>query len=158
MKKIELRPVKPEDKADLLAWANDPETVRSRFNSRPVTAQEHDAWFARALNLPERLLYIAEDGAGQKLGTVRLDRLSEAVLEYDINVAPAARGKGYGTAMIRAAAELYRPEARAVLFLARIKKTNPRSRAAFLRAGCQPLFTYCDREQGEIEVLGRIRP
>jgi len=157
MNTIKLRPVRLDDKNDLLAWANDPETMNSRFNKRPISIQEHEAWFNRSLSNPGRMIYLAEDEGGNKLGAIRLDRLSERVIEYDINVAPIMRGKGYSASMIAAASELYKPEQRGLLFIARIKKSNPRSKAAFLKAGCQALFTYTDRDQGEIEILGKIR-
>jgi len=155
---IKLRPVRADDKNNLLDWANDPETVNSRFNSRLITIEEHENWFEKSLRDTNRLIYIAEDESGKKIGVVRLDRLNELVAEYDINVAPAMRGKGYGPAMIAKATEIYEPEKRALLFIARIKKTNLGSKAAFLKAGCLPMFTYCDREHGEVEVLGMVRP
>jgi RimJ/RimL family protein N-acetyltransferase len=154
---IKLRPIKPEDNKEIYNWANDPDTIQSRFIARPVSIIEHEKWFSASLVNPNRTMYMAEDEKGNKIGIVRIDRLNAWLMEFDINVAPNMRGRGYGTKMILLASEMFGPRKHGLLFLARIKKINPGSKAAFIKAGFTRMFDYIDKDSVEVEVLGKMR-
>lgn len=99
---ILLRPADRSDSADLLAWRNDPVTRANSRNTGAVEAAGHAAWLDRSLADPNRLLWIAERD-GEALGTVSAVRGASGLVELSVTVAPAMRGGGAGTAMIRAA-------------------------------------------------------
>ncbi|GFK94863.1 UDP-N-acetylglucosamine--N-acetylmuramyl-(pentapeptide) pyrophosphoryl-undecaprenol N-acetylglucosamine transferase [Fundidesulfovibrio magnetotacticus] len=100
---LRLRPASQADSALLLAWRNDPETIRASLQDRPVSLAEHNAWFAKSLADPSLRLYVAEL-EGRPAGTVRLNSdASGHVLSW--TVAPSMRGQGVGKAMVRLAVQ-----------------------------------------------------
>ena len=98
MAELYLRPATQDDADRLRAWRNDPLTRRNSRHPNPVSAATHAAWLAAALADPNRLLMIAEQG-GHAVGTVRADRDGVGWL-LSWTVAPAARGRGIGRAMV----------------------------------------------------------
>jgi UDP-2,4-diacetamido-2,4,6-trideoxy-beta-L-altropyranose hydrolase len=155
--RISLRPVGSEDRDDLYLWANDRLTRLSRFNGKKISYEAHKQWFADSLNDPGRTMWIGLDGAGEKIGLVRVDARSKYAVEFDINVAPAMRGRGYGEAMIRAACREYNRKRSKVVFIARIKEGNERSVRAFEKAGFFRLFDYAGPKGEPVIVLGRLQ-
>ena len=97
-----LRLADPADSGDLLAWRNDPVTRANSRNTEAIDPDSHAAWLVRALADPARRIWVAERD-GSKLGTVSAARLDAAAVELSITVAPAMRGRGAGSAMLRAA-------------------------------------------------------
>jgi UDP-2,4-diacetamido-2,4,6-trideoxy-beta-L-altropyranose hydrolase len=96
---IHLRPVTVEDSHLLFGWRNDSETRRVSRNAGPITWDQHDAWLRRKLQSPDSVMKIAEV-QGRAAGVVRADRNAEG---WDLSwtVAPAARRKGIGAAMLK---------------------------------------------------------
>ena len=99
---IALRPATPADAALLLAWRNDPETRR---NSR----RQHALSWAELIAAPvgaERATYVGESD-GRPVGSVHIDRAAgpDGGLRYELSwtVAPGARGRGIGKALVAAA-------------------------------------------------------
>lgn len=133
---IRLRPVTPADSADLLAWRNDPVTRVNSRNTSAVDPAGHEAWLARALADPDRRLWIAE-GAGGKLGTVSANR--DGDVELSITVAPGMRGRGAGTAMIRAALAEVRALWPQAAIRAAVRLDNLPSRRLFEHCGFAPI-------------------
>ena len=147
---VRLRPATPDDAERLWRWRNDPDTRRASWNEQAVPRAQHERWLADILARPDRKLYVAlADGA--EVGTVRLD-LAEDQAEVSITVAPECRGGGLAAEMLLALAE----EAFSALALdrlvARVKGSNPASRAAFERAG------YHVTADGPVATLVRERP
>ncbi|QKG52778.1 GNAT family N-acetyltransferase [Hymenobacter sp. BRD67] len=70
---LRLRPVQPEDSAQLLAWTNDPATRRQSFAPELVPPDRHEAWLAGQLAAPDRhLLLLAEmSDTGAAAGLIR---------------------------------------------------------------------------------------
>lgn len=130
-----LRPAHADDAARLFAWANDPVARAVSFRDAPIAWETHVAWLSAALADPRRRLYVAEQG-GAAVGTARLDRdASDAhVAVVSLNVAPEARGRGVGRALLDALADA----ARALGFTrlrAFVKASNEASARAFVATG-----------------------
>jgi L-amino acid N-acyltransferase YncA len=133
---LSLRPAVLEDLELTLDWANDPLTRKASFDSAPIDAVAHAAWFERSLG-GERRLYIAE-AAGCPVGLYRLDSPTAAAsladAEVSITVAPASRGRGIGRALLRDGSKLAR-ELGIERLLARIRCDNGVSLHMFAAAG-----------------------
>ncbi len=96
---IVLRPARPDDAPRLLEWANDPATRAASFDRAEISWPEHVAWLAAVLADPDRRLWIAEE-EGVALGQVRVDRAPEGFGVVSIGLAPGARGRGIGQAVL----------------------------------------------------------
>ncbi len=139
---ISLRPATPEDAERLFAWRNLPEIVALGTTQRPVTWEEHAAWFAQTLRSESRLLRFILHG-GQPIGQVRFDREDSASCRVSIYLLPAFTGLGLGvTALQQACAEVFREWDVAEIH-AWIRADNRRSLSAFARAGFVPKPEPC---------------
>jgi RimJ/RimL family protein N-acetyltransferase len=96
---LTLRPATTADARLLHEWRNDPQSRQAWRNSAFVPWQEHCAWLAAVLVSPHHFMRIAEAG-GEPLGVVRADR-QDGGWELSWTVAPQARAKGIGRAMLR---------------------------------------------------------
>lgn len=132
---LRLRPAGPEDCDRIHAWASDPETRAVSFSPDPIPLEDHRRWYAASLESPTRRILVAEDPGGPPLGMVRFDlEEAEAEAEIGINLAPEARGRGLGPALLDLAAREFHREHPGLRILARIKRDNTRSLRAFERA------------------------
>jgi UDP-2,4-diacetamido-2,4,6-trideoxy-beta-L-altropyranose hydrolase len=98
-----LRRVLPQDATMLFEWRNDSATIAASRETVPVSSSEHSCWFETALGDPDRQIYIGEY-EGTPVGTVRVDRRADGQ-EVSWTVAPAARGKGIGKAIVKLVAD-----------------------------------------------------
>lgn len=141
--RLTLRPATADDAELLLRWANDPLTRAASFHPRPIAAETHRAWLARLLESGAGRLWIGmiDDRA---IGQVRFDPTGTpppsgearppATVEVSISVAPEARGRGCGRALLAAGlAEARRHGARR--FVAYVRPENAVSVALFRGAG-----------------------
>ncbi len=102
---ITLRLAREDDKEHLLQWRNDPDTVAACLSGKPVTREEHEAWFAATMADPDTTIFIGE-ADDEPVGVVRFTPAPEklgAGVELHLNLAPHARGRGIGTELIREA-------------------------------------------------------
>jgi CMP-N-acetylneuraminic acid synthetase/ribosomal protein S18 acetylase RimI-like enzyme len=131
---VVLRAAAAGDRLALWRWRNDPGTRRASFDSREIPLDEHTRWLAQSLALRERRLWIVVGEGGADAGVVRLDVEGRSAT-VSIALAPEARGRGLGTAALRAlAAEAFGSLGLATL-RARVKRDNRASLAVFRRAG-----------------------
>lgn len=121
--------------AEFLYTLWDEEARSASFSGGPADLDTHLGWLKRTLSDPSTHLFVATE-RGIAVGSARLDvdagRGREAVVS--VSVAAAHRRKGIGTAILTA----LDGEARGLgltTLLAKIKETNPGSRAAFAAAG-----------------------
>ncbi len=154
---IVLRKAEAKDRDELFRWRNDSVTRQASFNSRPVTPEEHRAWFQAALAGTARALYIGETESGAPIGVVRFDLAGPRVAEVNINLAPEMRGQGLGSRLLEQSCALAVSERGPMFFIARIKESNAASVRSFKKAGFNDLFAYPDKQlDEEVLVLGRL--
>ena len=142
-KKIGFECVRPnEDDARLIMkWRNDPETLCMSIHTQP---KMWDLFYKEFLNqyftlplLPP--LFILLDG--QRAAFVKFNEIEHPehlierrCAEISINVAPEYRGKGFGTAVLKATKEWVKQQGFDDIF-AKVKLENTASQKAFLAAG-----------------------
>lgn len=130
---LRLRPAEAGDAERVFVWVNDPATRAAGFFPERIPLSDHLAWFRAALENPERRLFLAESLEAGPVAFLRLDG-SEGEATVSINVAPEARGLGYG----KRGLELLREAARASGFMrlvAVIRDDNPASQKTFCASG-----------------------
>jgi RimJ/RimL family protein N-acetyltransferase len=132
---IALRPATRADADRLLAWRNDAATRDASRNHDPVTAADHETWLATVIRDNDRELLVGVLDS-KPIGQVRFDRLEHERWEQSVTVAPSARGRGLGRALIAAGIEWLwatHPDARVVQ--ASVRTHNHRSLRAFEACG-----------------------
>jgi RimJ/RimL family protein N-acetyltransferase len=127
-------------------WANDPTVRTHSFTQEPIPLDTHQRWFERALADPYTVLYVAETeppyaaphATRQPIGQIRF-HCADGIAEIGFSLDAAFRGKGLGTALLRAGSERLVQEysKRFTLRTVRgaVKITNTASHLAFERAG-----------------------
>ena len=116
----------------LWVWRTDPLTRRMSSHTADIPFAAHARWFAAVLADAQRQMWIAEVDR-VPVGTVRVDARREG---HDLSwtVAPEARGRGYGAAMVHAVAAGVPGPLRAL-----IKRENAASQRIAHRIGLRPL-------------------
>ena len=150
MPRVSVRPAVQDDAALLLAWRNDEVTRRASLSTTQVSESDHDAWLARSLDDPTRLLLVAEED-GRPVGTVRFDACQESpgVWEVSITVAPQSRGRGVAARVLRAGEEeLAARVGSPVRVLARVRQDNTSSARLFEGAG----YVVGSRDAGVVSM------
>ena len=133
---IAVRRANARDEDLLLRWANDPTTRTASFRPAPIEASAHHRWLADRLASPSTRLLIGSEGP-VPVGQVRFERRPDGAVEIGISVAPEARGRGLGRALLRTGLEAARRDAalEARSFVARIRVDNEVSARLFGGAG-----------------------
>lgn len=131
--RVELAPATEEDGRLIWAWRNDPAARRNSLNPGRISLSHSRRWLKAKLADPRCLILMARSG-GKPVGQLRLDMVRPGAAQVSISVAPACRGRGLGTAMLRALPARLggRPLTR---ILAVIKPENVGSVVAFVKAG-----------------------
>lgn len=133
---IQLRAGEEADSESLWLWRNDPHVRAMAKNAAPIAWQDHARWFADMLASADNRLFVAVAG-GRPAAMVRFDgRDGDALVS--INVDPAARGRGIGTAALAAACARYQAEAGAEALVAEIRPCNRASIRIFEAVGFEP--------------------
>lgn len=152
-----LRPAKPADCRPIWQWRNDEETRRQSLDSSFIPYEAHERWFAEALASDRRKLYVVLVESPnacvierEAAGVVRLD-LDGSRGTVSIHLAPGHRGRGLGTAALRALANLAFEELAMGELVASVKQDNRASLAAFEKAG------FAVEETGAVTTLRRCR-
>lgn len=157
---MKLRLATYEDWEMLLQWRNDPETRLNSITQLEIKEEDHKTWLKTILTNPDRELYILEKG-NRPVGTIRSDRRQEGVYMLSWTVAPAERGKGYGTKML----EVFL-EGRDGKYLAEILEDNTSSIRMVEKNGFKILSTdipdmplmYCKQlgRRTDLEIIDEI--
>ncbi len=144
---LHVRPAELCDSRDVWNWRNDPDTRSASRETAPVPWDVHEAWFARALSDPSKILLVGVDlETRDKVGLVRLDQLESGQRLVGINMAPEWRGRGVGRQLLAKALE--RASGR---LLAEVRPENTASIRLFEKLGFRraPLggdFVMLERE------------
>jgi RimJ/RimL family protein N-acetyltransferase len=146
---VRLRPATPRDAALLLVWRNDPVAVRFSVTGRAVDPDEHASWMASRLADPATRLWIAEED-GVPAGQVRV-HLEAGTGTVSVAVAPNRRGRGVGSAMLRAMLKEAERDPETLRLRALAHAENTASIRAFERTG----FRREGSEEGGFVVLER---
>ncbi len=128
----------PGDATVLFEWRNDPVTRASSRTTGVLNWTDHVLWFSNAMAAEDVQLYVVEVG-DEKIGTVRWDHRGGTDWEISMTIAPAARGKGWGRAVL-AAGERAFAATRPARLTAAINASNVASLRLFSRAGYLPLL------------------
>jgi RimJ/RimL family protein N-acetyltransferase len=146
---LRLRRATAADSDRLWRWRNDAETRRASFSEAEVPRADHERWLAETLARSDRRLYVAVAGDAD-VGTARLDVAGDEAV-VNVTVAPEWRGRGVATALLRALVDEAFADATVTRLVARVRASNPASRAAFERAG------FRLTADGEVATLVRER-
>jgi len=142
---ILIRAATRADSEVLLAWRNDPGTRAASRDQEPVAAAGHERWLEDVLADDDRALLVGEL-RGEPVGQLRFDRVDSLRWEINVTVAPEARGRGIGRALIEAGiAWLWSAEPHARAVEAWVRRGNDRSLRAFVACGFA-------REGGDAEL------
>lgn len=133
--KLHLRRVTDADAELLYAWANDKVVRDSAFDSAPLQWQSHCEWLRKRLADQGCFIFIGFNDQHLPVGQIRFEQKKSAEFEVDVHTAPAARGCGYGAALIACGIQQLVKENPVDMVHAYVKATNRRSKQAFLRAG-----------------------
>ena len=125
----------------LLEWANEESTVKSRFNNSLIKTDEHNKWFARAIENNDILHLIGSIDKNNKIGQIRFERWKYNEATIDITIAKQWRGRGLGTKLLEMGVQSVKenwPEI--IVFRSEIKMSNTASQKLFEKGG----FMKCE--------------
>lgn len=132
---IFFRPVIKKDCDLLLIWRNDPTAYTNFIHANPVSSEEHERWFKKIRNDPNRFLYIIVKEDQQPIGQVRFD-VEGNEAEISITIAKEFRGLGFGREAISLSSKFLMDNHKNVKTIyAKIKESNKASLKSFLNAG-----------------------
>jgi RimJ/RimL family protein N-acetyltransferase len=135
---VAVRRATAADADRLLAWANDPVIRSAGFQTEPISAEEHAAWFGHVLADPtERRTWIGHDGSGD-IGVFRVALTPDGALEIGIALAAGARGTRRARPLLDAGLVAAREAFPGRRFRAWVRATNAPSLALFRAAGFEP--------------------
>lgn len=129
-----LRAAEADDCERMLAWRNDRQTRRWSRSSREVGRDEHVRWLDRTLSDPNTDLWLAEC-EGRPVGHVRVEPRESKGAEVHVALAPAARGRGLGSALLVQASARALSDPGTERLYAHVKADNEASLRAFAAAG-----------------------
>jgi len=96
--KVELRPLRPDDRDRLLAWRNSPEVAAYMYTDHRITPEEHARWFA-GIEGDERRAYFVIEMDGEPVGLANfydIDRKNRRCAWAYYLAEPSVRGRGIG--------------------------------------------------------------
>ncbi len=130
---LTLRKATDLDAVQLWRWRNDLTVRKMARNTAPVRLSDHLVWLNQVLRSRDQILLIAEQ-AEQQVGMLRFDLEGQAA-EVSITVAPSARGRSLGKALLGAGHRALREDYGISLIIAFVREENAPSLALFERCG-----------------------
>lgn len=97
---VQLRPIESQDKNQLFEWRNRPEVSRNMFTDHSIGADEHSAWFEKAIHDTTRKMWIVQY-QDTDVGFLSLyDIKAQKTCDLAIYIGePGLQGRGIGTAV-----------------------------------------------------------
>lgn len=127
---VVLRKAAVGDSRVVWLWRNDEGTRRNSRTTDIIPWEQHEAWFAAALNDPKRTILIAVERQAA-VGMIRFDQDGTDCFTSSILIAPASRGRGLGHTVLRAGCEYLRKLHPRVELRAAVRKDNLASQRIF---------------------------
>ena len=143
---LELRKATAADCELFWQWANDPATRSASFHGDPILWDDHRQWFNARLNDPQSVVYVAANGSGAPLGSVRFQIENERAV-LSIVVGSQFRGGGWGQKLLALAAQRLFEDYRVNLIDAFVKPANAPSMKLFSAAGFERMPNTVVHEQ-----------
>jgi UDP-2,4-diacetamido-2,4,6-trideoxy-beta-L-altropyranose hydrolase len=131
---IAVREAVPTDSRIIWEWRNERRAREASFDSREIPFVEHERWLATKMADPAFRILIGMDRSGNAIGYARFGRAGDHA-EISVALDARSRGRGLGSALIRAASERILADNWASRIVARVKSSNAASLAAFEAAG-----------------------
>ena len=122
-------------------WRNDPITRYYSRNNRMISWEDHDSWFRQLITHSECYLYIGMTVSPcikNSISMIRFDICSSSpkASEVSINIAPQARGKGYGRLLLeKGTTEFTKEIKRSFRVIAEVGSDNVTSTRLFRSGG-----------------------
>jgi len=134
---LSLRKPTIEDMGIYFSWANDPVVREQSFNSSIIDLESHKKWFESTLNNDLYFMRICQNSAGEVVGQVRIQKLTDKNKEalIGISIDSNHRGKGYAKEVLILTTDLFLGSHQGFLVNAYIKEGNLSSKLAFENAG-----------------------
>ena len=123
----------PDDMERIFQWRNNPFLMKRSTTQVPVSWEEHRAWFTRALNNPDQLIFIVVQG-DEPIGQVRFDRNNDRAV-ISVYLVEEKTGKGLGIEAIRQGTRAAFKEWNLTKVVACIRHDNVHATRAFAKAG-----------------------
>ena len=133
---LTLRLARAADSRSVWLWRNDFITRKFSQTPAPIPWPDHEAWWQRTYDSPDRHLIVAEV-EGVPVAALRFDRLDDS-FEVSINLAPEARGRGLGRPILGQACQMFLEQHGPVGLFATIHCGNAASRKIFEGLGFVP--------------------
>lgn len=141
---LSLRVALPEDSERIFMWRNRPEIVALGSLNRQVSEEEHSSWFEETIRGEHRCLYIVQL-RNEAIGQVRFDWHERQRAEVSIYLLSEFTNRGLGVAALREGSRRAFESGQADKIVSYVRHENPRSLAAFLKAG----FVRCMTEEAK---------
>ena len=133
--RLRFRGIRESDAETIVAWRSDPANYRFFFNAKPITLEEHLAWFDRYLGDLTRYDFMMM-GEGEPIGTAGLSSIASGSCEISYMIGDVeARGKGYAKETVRRLTEVAFNELGVEEVVARVVPGNDASVAVLMRSG-----------------------
>ena len=143
-----LRRAAADDSRDLWLWRNDEQTRRCSRAPDALAWPRHDAWYREKLKDCGSRFLVALD-AGVRIGMIRFDRIDNDRFRANIAVAPAARGRGLGHAILRLGCDRLIQEYADATIVAEVRIENIASQRIFEASG---FHRNLDNQQSEMHM------
>ena len=130
---LSLRRAQETDCRMIWTWANEASVRQASFVSDPIPWNQHELWFSAKIVDERCFYYVASDEGGNPVGQVRFG-LNDREGAISLSLAPAMRGRGYGSALILRGVEQFFADSGARMVHAYVKPENQVSIRAFERA------------------------
>ena len=119
----------------IMAWRNDPDTLKACFHTKPKTWPEFwDEYRNEYLNIEGIVpLFILQQQ--QRIALLRFRQIDQTSVDISINIAPEYRGKGFGSEIVTLGIKHLRSNTGVETILAEIKSEHTASKKIFLKSG-----------------------
>ena len=147
-KAVTLRKVTLADTETLLEWEQDAQCQAATEADQELTPEfisKYVKYLAEEAETKRLQVSRIIEAGGKGVGTVDVYFRSDEFPEIGVNVCKAERGKGYGTAGVKAMCKLMEAQGE-VCLIARVQQGNAESSRVFAKAGFQRLEVKNDFE------------